>query len=641
MFSSPFETQKVSISIPESASIVFVSDMFCSDYVGGAELTTDSLINSSPYEVFRLHSKDVNNDLLSEGLSKFWIFGNFSNLNFDLLPTIIGNINYSVLEYDYKYCKYRSPEKHFAAENIDCDCYNQMHGKMISAFYYGSQSIWWMSQSQMEMYHKLFPFLSNVKNEVLSSVFDESFFKEVSGLVRESEGEDRAGWIVLGSDSWIKGAQDAVAHCEKNNLKYEVVWNTPYFEVLRKLSKAEGFVYLPRGMDTCPRMVIEAKLLGCNVIVNSNVQHAQEGWFDTKDLEKTLHHLYFARERFWSGIQSQIDRTPTISGYMTTFNCIKQEYPFESSIRSMLGFCDQVVVVDGGSDDGTWEYLESLSGEDERVVIHRQERDWSHKRFAVFDGLQKSLARALCTEEFCWQQDSDEVVHERDYEKIQLLVKQIPKNMDLMALPVVEFWGGPDKVRIDINPWKWRLSRNRPNITHGIPSSLRKFDDDGMLYASPGTDGCDYVRHDTFDMIPFGNFYTDEIHKVRVSALSGDKNDLINYEDWMKNVLDSLPAVYHYSWFNIERKIKTYRDYWSRHWQSLYDINQEDTAKNNMFFNKPWSDVSDDEIVELSEKLSEEMGGWVFHEKIDFSRKTPSLSLDYEHPDCILEWIKK
>ena len=131
MFSSPFEQQKVSISIPDSAQIIFVSDMFCSDYVGGAELTTDALINSSPYEVFRLHAKDVTNDLLSDGISKFWIFGNFSSMNFDLMPAIIANINYSILEYDYKYCKYRSPEKHFAAENSNCDCHNLMHGKMM------------------------------------------------------------------------------------------------------------------------------------------------------------------------------------------------------------------------------------------------------------------------------------------------------------------------------------------------------------------------------------------------------------------------------------------------------------------------------------------------------------------------------
>ena len=57
-----------------------------------------------------------------------------------------------------------------------------------------------------------------------------------------------------------------------------------------------------------------------------------------------------------------------------------------------------------------------------------------------------------------------------------------------------------------------------------------------------------------------------------------------SYEKWMNNLVDSLPVVHHYSWFDIARKIRTYRDYWSKHWQSLYDIRQDDTAENNINF---------------------------------------------------------
>ncbi len=640
MFASPFE-EKAAVSIPDTAEIVFVSDLFTSDYVGGAELTTDALIDSSPYNVFRLHSRDVNNNTLSQGLNKFWIFGNFSQISPEVLPTIIGNINYSILEYDYKFCKYRSIEKHFIAEKKNCDCPETMHGKMISAFFFGSKKIWWMSEGQKERYCENFPFLSTTPSEVLSSVFDEKFFKKIKTLVDSSKNKKRKGNIVLGSDSWIKGAEDAIAHCKENNLEYEVVWNTPYEEVLEKLSTAEGFIYLPRGADTCPRMVIEAMLLGCNLVINGNVQNATESWFDSKNLENTLNHLYFARERFWTGIKSIVDHKPTISGYTTTLNCIKQDYPFESSINSLLGFCDQVVVVDGGSKDGTWERLESIAKSNEKVIIHRQERDWSHKRFAVFDGLQKALARAMCTSEFCWQQDSDEIVHERDYEKIKSLMNQIPKNMDLVGLPVIEFWGGQEKVRVDINPWKWRLSRNRPHITHGIPAQLRKYDENGDLYAAPGTDGCDYVRNDSFEPIPFANFYTEEAHNLREKALSGDSDALQSYGLWFNENTSQLPSVYHYSWFDLERKIKTYKNYWSKHWQSLYDIEQEDTRDNNMFFNKPWSKVTDKDISKLSHKLKNELGGWIFHKKVDFSKPTPSLILDHEHPECIKEWIDK
>jgi len=641
VFTSPFNVES-GVSIPEDAHIVFVSDLFVNDHVGGAELTTEALISSSKFNVFKIHSKDVNNNTLSQGQGCYWIFGNFSAMDQRLIPTIIANMRYSVVEYDYKFCRYRSPEKHYVAENQPCNCHAEPTGKLISAFYHGADSLWWMSEMQMKRYHELFPFLSGEKNIVLSSVFDDRFFTTVAKLFNKHKDSKSEKWLVVGSNSWIKGYEDAEDHCKKNSLDYEVVWNLPYEDLLEKLSMSKGLVFLPRGADTCPRLVIEAKLLGCDLVLNENVQHAKESWFSTSDIKTTLEYLMSVRDRFWNGIDSIINKVPTISGYTTTKDCIDQKYPFRACIDSMLGFCDEVVVVDGGSTDGTWEALSEIAKNDPRVVIHKEARDWDSKRFAVFDGLQKSLARALCKSEFCWQQDSDEVVHQEDFEKVKSLVKTLTKNVDLVALPVIEFWGGPEKIRIDINPWKWRLSRNRPHITHGIPADLRKFDDDGKLYSSPGSDGCDYVRSDNYERIPFAGFYTQEAHAQKEQAMAGDSNALAEYTNWFQSVAQSLPSVYHYSWFDIERKIKTYRDYWSKHWQSLYDIEQKDTPENNMFFNKSWSDVTDNDIKDLSKRLSDEMGGWIFHQKVDFSKKTPFIKCKIEnHPKSISEWLKK
>ena len=137
--------------------------------------------------------------------------------------------------------------------------------------------------------------------------------------------------------------------------------NVPYEEVLEKMAQAQGFVYLPQGGDTCPRMVIEAKLLGCQLHINDDVQHAKEIWFDTDDPFDTEAYLFAARERFWTSIQTTMNYIPVISGYTTTRNAISQAYPFKQTIQSMLGFCTEVIVVDGGSDDGTWEELQTMS----------------------------------------------------------------------------------------------------------------------------------------------------------------------------------------------------------------------------------------------------------------------------------------
>jgi glycosyltransferase involved in cell wall biosynthesis len=303
----------------------------------------------------------------------------------------------------------------------------------------------------------------------------------------------------------------------------------------------------------------------------------------------------------------------------------------------MLGFCDEVVVVDGGSTDGTYYNLLKMQNLDSRIKIYQNKKDWNDERFAVFDGDQKAVARSHCTSEWCWQQDSDEIVHEDDYQKVQNIIKMSPKSYDLVALPVVEYWGNKGKVRVDINPWKWRLSKNKDYITHGIPKHLRKYDDNNRLYASLGTDGCDYIDKNSGEIIPFVNFYTNEVHNVKQHAMQGNSTALESYENWYNNIVNYFPTVFHYSWYDLERKIKTYKNYWSKHWQSLYDIKQEDTSENNMFFNKPWNDVSEDEIKSLSLKLESNLGGWIFHRKVDFEQKTPWVFIEKEEPQIMKE----
>lgn len=625
MLVSPFES--ATKNIPDDAQIIFVADLFVEDYVGGAELTSESLIKSSPFKVFKLHSKDVNLQVLEAGHDRYWIFGNYSSLDFNLIPSIVANLNYSILEYDYKYCKWRSPQKHAFTENEPCNDASSAIGKLVSAFMYGAKSLWWMSEAQMAHYQKLFPFLAERPNVVLSSVFDDEFFVKVKMLRDASREHVRKGWIVLGSSSWVKGSDDAEQYCKDNGLDYEVVWNLPYASVLEKFSEAEGFVYLPKGWDTCPRMVIEAKLLGCKIITNENVQHSKETWFDTDNILEIEEYLYGARHLFWTSIKNTVEWKPKISGYTTAYNFINSSYPWRQCIQSLLGFCDEVVVVDGGSNDGTLESLREWASSEDRLKVFEVPRDWNDTRFGVFDGMQKAEARSRCTGDFLWQQDADEVVHERDYEKIVKLCKNFPDLIDIVALPVVEYWGGPEKVRADVNPWKWRLSRNKPNITHGIPGHLRKLDESGRLYAAQGTDGCDYIFADTLEIVPHANFYTQDVHNARIAALQGNQEALRAYEQWFKHVIGAYPTVHHYSWFNLERKIRTYKNFWTKFWQSLYNIVQEDTAENNMFFSRPWSEVSESDIAEMATKLKDEMGGWIFHAPVDFSRPTPSVSL--------------
>ena len=627
MFNNIFE-ESVKEKEPD---ILIVSDFFASDVQGGAELTTQALVDSVPSDITikQIRCREVTLDTLQEFKDKYWIFTNIATLDFNLLPSVAANLDYSVIEYDYKFCRYRSIEKHEMIEGEACDCHESIHGKIISTFFLGARNIWWMSEAQEKRYTDRFPFLAKTESIVLSSVFSEKFFAKVNEL--KDNKLERKGWRVLDSQSWIKGTDDAIKYCEDNSLEYKKLSGLTHNQVLESLATAEGLVYLPVGGDTCPRLVIEAKLLGCELVLNDHVQHKDEIWFNTEDEFDTEAYLYAARERFWNGIISKMSWQPTISGYTTIFNGDKNDYPWEKCIESMLGFCDEVVVVDGGSDDGTWDKLQKLSSLEPRLKIEQSKIDWDHPRFAYHsDGKQKAYARSLCNSDFCWQMDSDEFVLPEQYGSIREMVRRFPALSDLIALPVFEFWGSMNKVRVDVNPWKWRLSRNLSHITHGIPKELRRFDENGDLYTAQGSDTCDYINNETFERIRFIAYYSEEVEKIRLMALQGDEESLDKYQDWAQNISSAIPCVYHTSWLDMERKVNFYKNFWSKFWCSQYNTPQEDTSENNMFFDKPWSQVTSEDISNISSKLSNEMGGWIFHRKINWEQKTPHITLNHE-----------
>ena len=133
---------------------IFVSDFFADEVIGGAELTSEAFIENKE-NVLKLKASDVNIETIKQNLDKYWIFGNFSLLDPNLIPTIINNLKYFIIEYDYKFCKYRSEHKHIEAEG-SCNCENEPIGKMISTFYHGAEKIFWMSDAQKENYFILF-----------------------------------------------------------------------------------------------------------------------------------------------------------------------------------------------------------------------------------------------------------------------------------------------------------------------------------------------------------------------------------------------------------------------------------------------------------------------------------------------------
>jgi hypothetical protein len=293
-FVSPFE---------KKIEIVFACDFFVQDVIGGAELSTEALIKSSPYKTYQIRTNQLTKDLLLKNKEKYWVFGNFVNLDFKLIPLIAAELNYSVLEYDYKFCKFRSVEKHEFVEKTECNCKNTTLAELIQLFFCSAKKVWWMSRNQLEFQKSKLPKIFGCNNEILSSIFDIQTLNKIQML--NSTSVDRSKAFIFDSPNWLKGTKNAIEWCEKNNVQFDLIGNIDYDSMLSALRKHQTLVYLPNAKDTCPRMVIEAKLLGCELILNENVQHKDESWF----IDYTNHTFDYLTSRtkvFWKSTSSDI-----------------------------------------------------------------------------------------------------------------------------------------------------------------------------------------------------------------------------------------------------------------------------------------------------------------------------------------------
>jgi len=295
-----------------------------------------------------------------------------------------------------------------------------------------------------------------------------------------------------------------------------------------------------------------------------------------------------------------------ISSYTTTYNCLDMDYPILQCLESLWGFSDEVCIADAGSTDDTIEQIKVVFPKT-RIKIFPV--DFHNPRWAIqIDGWLKSKARDMCTGDALWQTDNDEIIHSDQYEAVKNLCNvSVTRNM-LISTPVMEFWGSVAVVRDDIGP-KPRVSSRAMNLRHDIPNGVRLSDDDDHPYPAPFySDTCDYVNADG-DPVP--------------------------------SYFSPTPNIWHVSWLDFRRKIEHYRDFWHKFHKSMYNLDDSDSSDNNVMFDKPWHEVTDEDIHGMVEKMYQ-MGPRSFHKKTHlWYGKTRRLSKDEIIPDCIMAWSSK
>lgn len=280
--------------------------------IGGTNLSIMSMISDREKDFSHISTSDLQDIDIAQHIDKIWIIGNIMNLaqrTDNIVEKLFNSITKFVkIEFDYNFCPFRGEVPHLKLGNTHCDCPYGKTGVSILAEIYDhiikkSKHIFFMSERQRAIYIKHMPLIDVSKTSILSSCFSQKYLDLFSNLRSQPKNSKYA--ILKGFGGWhseAKGVAYAKNFCEVNNLEYEILPIQDYEDHIDTLSKYKGIVFLPIIDDTCPRCIIEAKLLGLEVITNINCQHVTEWWW--KDETKTLDYMKSRPNYFWSTLDT-------------------------------------------------------------------------------------------------------------------------------------------------------------------------------------------------------------------------------------------------------------------------------------------------------------------------------------------------
>jgi glycosyltransferase involved in cell wall biosynthesis len=149
-----------------------------------------------------------------------------------------------------------------------------------------------------------------------------------------------------------------------------------------------------------------------------------------------------------------------ISAHCNITNPEAMGYPYLESIKSYVNVCDEVIVVDGGSTDGSLEKIAQIP----KVKIiqgHKWERDFDWT--ILVKNIQ--IGYEACTGDWAFKFDTDYVFHER-YEKELRRVTQSTNHLPAIEMMKRNFV--TVNMCYDKNNYPFLLNKKFPNIVYGI-----------------------------------------------------------------------------------------------------------------------------------------------------------------------------
>ena len=364
-------------------NIVYISDAFLEDVVGGGELNDHELLlmlESSGYLVSKQRSHSVTVDYINKHKDCFFIISNFVALD-PVCKERLLDLRYIVYEHDHKYVKNRNPAlyRNFKVPQSEIVNYH---------FYKNAAAV--LCQSA---FHKAI-IESNLKLDNIVSVGGNIWSLATLEKIRKySQNQKNNACAVLNSAIAHKNTAGAVQYCRSKGLSHGLVASPNYEEFLESISHFEKFVFLPKTPETLSRIMVEARMLGCKVITNGLVGATSEQWFELKG-EDLIDCMIKKRDEILTIITQIVDSPttktcdkPLVSIITTFYEAEEYLEGFLEDITSQTIFPQcELVIVDTGSPGSEQEIIKSYLQKFDNIKYHRH-----HSRFSPTKGFNLAL----------------------------------------------------------------------------------------------------------------------------------------------------------------------------------------------------------------------------------------------------------
>jgi len=251
--------------------VIFVADYFADQHLGGAEINDNTLVQwlkDSDLFFDRKNCSELTKEYILSNKDKVFIISNFASLNMQLSP-YLALTDYIIYEHDYKFLASRNPilYKDFVApKNLIINI----------NFYQNAKAVVCLSKMHREIFDK------NIKLDNIMHINCSLFDDKKIGLLNSLYSTDKSKkYAIMKTNNPTKKMPQTMAWCDKKGIKYDLISHNDNNEFLKIMSQYENLVFMTGHPEPTPRIAVEAKLMGVNLIANKKlIGVANEYWWD-------------------------------------------------------------------------------------------------------------------------------------------------------------------------------------------------------------------------------------------------------------------------------------------------------------------------------------------------------------------------